>query len=144
MRALIIVGLLVTTVGLAALGGAWLARRSSAPQAVPEERPARVPYEPQDWAAQRVPVGVPEPEPEPVAPSITVAARWSDTNRDAIAALEAGELERAVELFEACVVAVPDEPVFARNAAEALARLAVRGHAQRNPCAECLAWMERA
>jgi hypothetical protein len=54
-----------------------------------------------------------------------VELRWAHENRDAIAALDAGELEKAVQMFERCRAAVPGEPVFARNLAEALARLAV-------------------
>ena len=49
---------------------------------------------------------------------------WAKLNDEAIAALEAGEFERAVALFERCLEAVPEEVVFARNLAEALSRLA--------------------
>jgi len=51
---------------------------------------------------------------------------WSRKNSEAIEALEAGELERALALFEECYTALPQEPVFAGNLAEALARLARR------------------
>jgi hypothetical protein len=142
MRPALVLALCLTLV-LAALGGAWLARRSE-PVPPPETAP-RAAFEPEDWAARRVEVAAPELEPTAAeAPAAAVEARWVETNREAIAALEAGELERAVELFEECVRGAPEEPVFARNAAEALARLAVRDHAQRNPCAECIPWLERA
>jgi len=69
-----------------------------------------------------------------VAPKVSgagVEARWVDLNGEAIAALESGELERAVELFERCLDGVPDQPVFASNLAEALARLARREYEDR-------------
>jgi hypothetical protein len=53
-----------------------------------------------------------------------VDPKWSRTNRDGIAALDAGDLSRAVALFEQCQQAVPGEKVFRQNLAEALARLA--------------------
>lgn len=49
---------------------------------------------------------------------------WAQTNRNAIAELEKGQLDEAVRLFEQCVEAVPHEQVFAANLAEALARRA--------------------
>jgi tetratricopeptide (TPR) repeat protein len=51
--------------------------------------------------------------------------RWANLNRDAIRALDEGRLEEAVAMFERCRAAVPGEPVFTRNLAEALARLSI-------------------
>ncbi|MBL8857686.1 MAG: hypothetical protein JNL28_04155 [Planctomycetes bacterium] len=53
-----------------------------------------------------------------------VDQRWAQWNDDGLAALEAGQHKKAVELFDACHAGVPDEPVFTQNLAEALARLA--------------------
>ncbi|TDJ71526.1 MAG: hypothetical protein E2O39_08200 [Planctomycetota bacterium] len=49
-------------------------------------------------------------------------------NERAIAALEQGDYEAAVQLFEQCHAEAPAVEVFARNLAEALARLAAREH----------------
>jgi hypothetical protein len=83
----------------------------------------------------------PEPEPDrsltrtPIRPlaqeklvpaAAGVEMRWANLNREAIGQLEAGEEAKAVEMFERCVAAVPGEPVFATNLAEALARLSVK------------------
>lgn len=70
---------------------------------------------------------------------------WSEVNDEAIAALENGELELAVELFRQCHEAVPEEPVFAANLAEALARLARVLHADgQDPAAALEALAEAA
>jgi len=60
----------------------------------------------------------------PSTPTHAIAARLSELNDSAIAALEEGRLEDAVALFEECREGEPDEPVFASNLAEALVRLA--------------------
>ena len=72
--------------------------------------------------------------------------RNAERNREAIAALDAGELDRAVRLFEECVATDPEQPVFARNLAEALARRAfqTRGAGDSEVRAEALADLERA
>jgi hypothetical protein len=59
------------------------------------------------------------------SPSTGVDPFWARQNRDAIARLEKGDLAGAVAGFEACVTAVPADPVFQQNLAEALARLAI-------------------
>ena len=69
---------------------------------------------------------------------------FSAKNRAAIGALEAGELERAVALLEECVAGLPDEAVFRRNLAEALARLAIDKREREHRCADCIALLERA
>ncbi len=65
-------------------------------------------------------------------------------NNRAVEALETGELRSAVELLEECHAADPEQAVFRRNLAEALARLAVREHERVRPCSECIAHLGRA
>lgn len=48
-------------------------------------------------------------------------------NTRGVEALDAGDLDRAIALFEGCVDGGPDEPIFQRNLAEALARRAAVG-----------------
>lgn len=67
---------------------------------------------------------------KPAEPPATVDRRWARLNREAIEALEAGRHDRAVELFDECVQAVPGEPIFAANLAEALARLSASEYAR--------------
>lgn len=77
-----------------------------------------------DAPIHRVPALPPvvhEPQSEP---SGRVDKQWADKNRAAIQALEAGDLEAAIEGFDACHAAVPGEVVFGANLAEALARSA--------------------
>lgn len=93
-------------------------------------------------ARRRVPVGVPEQAGQ--EPQVPAESRWARTNRDAIALLDAERYEEAIELFEQCLVALPDEPVFARNLAESLVRLALRDHEVQRPCEHCLETLERA
>lgn len=65
--------------------------------------------------------------PQPATGNLGVTARGDnlgEINKRAIDLLEKGELEEAVELFDKCVEGDPKEDVFARNLAEALARLA--------------------
>jgi hypothetical protein len=65
-------------------------------------------------------------------------------NAQAILALENGEHERSIELFEQCVAGEPDRAVFRRNLAEALVRRALHERERVRPCEPCLAWLERA
>lgn len=83
-----------------------------------------------------------EPTPAPANAQSSVSAK----NRDAIALLEEGDLEGAIELFEECLAADPDEPIFARNLAEALARHAAQLHGESSAqaLAQALAELERA
>lgn len=53
-----------------------------------------------------------------------VDERWTKLNNEAVEQMNAGALFKAVEMFEQCVKAVPDDAIFASNLAEALARLA--------------------
>lgn len=135
--------------------GAWWGLRPDAeprpqpvPQAaasVPVEEVRRVPLEAQDVLPPRAG----EEAALSAAPAQSLSeqarsARFVELNRMAIRALEAGDPERACALFEQCVKGVPDEPIFARNLAEALAR---RAHARREreqPCSSCIADLELA
>ena len=89
----------------------------------PEPTPVVVDLEPEPGGREAVGY-VPE-DAQSVAPAGGgVDARWADMNTEAIEALEAADYAKAVALFEVCIDAVPDEPVFAANLAEALARWA--------------------
>jgi hypothetical protein len=97
-----------------------------------ESRPARAPEaaapEPEtepDRARTRTPIR-PLAQEKLVAAAAGVEVRWAKLNKEAIDTLESGEEAKAVERFERCVAAVPGEPVFAANLAEALARLAAK------------------
>ncbi len=139
--------LLATAAAIAA--GVWLglklADREQAPPLAEE-----LPREPSpDLASTRRAVPAPEatliPHPEPAAEAPGgIEARWSDLNRMAIRALDAGDFATAVARFEQCVKGVPDEPVFQRNLAEALARRAVKLREEERPCARCLEDLARA
>jgi hypothetical protein len=94
--------------------------------------------------------GTPQGQPSPLAPQELAGAasgvegRWIEANREAIAALEAGQIETAIAGFEACLAALPDEPALRANLAEALVRQALRDHAARYPCAHCPDLLARA
>lgn len=89
----------------------------------------------------RMPAASAEPVPGPVtedAPAAAEAPRHAPEaerselrawNAEGIAALEAGKLARATELFERCRAERPDEPVYAFNLGETLARLAAERYA---------------
>ncbi|MFN0007709.1 MAG: hypothetical protein ACKVXR_07360 [Planctomycetota bacterium] len=122
MRALVGLAVLVLA-GTAAFLWFSGSDRAEFPEAVQDEaEPA--PIEPLRSAGRRA--ILPLRTETPVSAAAGVDVRWAETNREAIAALDRGDLEQAVLLFERCRAAVPGEPVFARNLAEALARLAVR------------------
>lgn len=97
-------------------------------EAAPRERePADEPLvvEVDSGPSRRVAVGALDEDEAPGAPSAGgVDARWADLNAEAIEALEAADYAQAIALFEICLDAVPDEPIFAANLAEALARSA--------------------
>ncbi len=81
--------------------------------------------DPDDEPLRREPLGSPA-HTRPADVEGLVDKRWAEKNRAAIRALDSGELENAVALFEECVAAEPGEKVFAKNLAEALARLSTR------------------
>jgi tetratricopeptide (TPR) repeat protein len=132
--------------------GLWVARELQPAEEI--QRAPAAAAEPEDWSYERRVVDVPDAAlatPAGTIPPGTLAeagstapAKWAQVNGYAIAALERGELERAVELFEQCATAVPDQPRFRQNLAEALTRLAIHDHAERHPCPECLENLERA
>jgi len=133
----------VLALGLVGLRNAFSDREPSEPQRqapVVEATPSADPVRREATAASTVVVPRVDEAPS-AAPEHSPFARL---NADAIAALEAGELERAVELLERCVAGEPDEPIFRRNLAEALARLAVRDHERIRPCAACIDTLARA
>jgi tetratricopeptide (TPR) repeat protein len=106
------------------------------------------------------PVALAEPEPEVVdrrevpsstasapAPAIAAApveSQWIALNREAIASLEAGEIDHAIELFEQCVAGEPAQPTYRHNLAEALVRRALVDHEVQRPCPLCIERLARA
>jgi len=135
--------LLAAAAGLGVVTAEWLLGDGhSAPDPV-QETAARPPA--LDAAPRRVAAGADESPPaQRAAETVDSGARWAEVNRSAIDALEAGEYERAVELFEECLEADPAEVVFQRNLAEALTRMALRDHELHTPCEHCIALIERA
>lgn len=133
-----LVVLLVAGLGAGAVGY-WLGREPQQPAqapSVPAEAPPVLVFERRE-----------APTPKTYEVELSAAptgSQWSAVNRDAIAALDAGELERAVELFQQCAGGDPEQAIFRHNLAEALVRLALREHERVRPCAECIPWLERA
>ena len=125
MRALAVVGLSASGL-LAAAAAGWLAARGLSDEG--EQRPA----------LPQLDLGAGRPEPErreavsTHEPGTPPAARVGDPlialNNQGIEALDAGDLEAAIALFEECYQGDPDQAVYRRNLAEALAR---RAHLER-------------
>jgi len=86
---------------------------------------------------------VPWPEPKAAVTKEHPHDAWVRRNDAALALLEAGELERAVEELEACFAALPEHAVIRANLAEALARLA-RARREQGERASALLALERA
>jgi len=112
--------------------GTWVSLRAlqahgPAPPTRPEAPLERDP-EP-DRAATRQPELARE-SPKLVPAAAGVELRWAELNREGIAAMDAGDLEGAIATFERCRAAVPGEPVFRTNLAEALARLSMAEEAK--------------
>ncbi|MEM7306041.1 MAG: tetratricopeptide repeat protein [Planctomycetota bacterium] len=120
-RTLLAVCALAVAAGAGFFAAAHL--RPSSPEAA-EEAPSQ-PVSRPVASPERRPVPEERPSPTPVDAD---NARWIERNNEARDLLEAGELERAVELFAACYAARPDNDVFRRNLAEALFRLATSLH----------------
>jgi hypothetical protein len=127
----------------AGVAGWWSARAKDSP--APREARSEEPP-PLEVLGRREAVPAPAgPPPESVPPrTLARASAFADANRRAIEALERGEVEQAVALFEQCVAGEPDEPVFRHNLAEALVRRAVDQRERVRPCEPCLEWLERA
>jgi tetratricopeptide (TPR) repeat protein len=70
------------------------------------------------------------PEPRAAAPVAPAGARdeWTALNNGATDDLAAGEIDQALEKFERCRAARPENPVFTGNLAEALVRAARLSH----------------
>lgn len=132
----------LTLVLVAGLGGsAWMVQKG---RALGRSTPPREAPDPVAALASEPSHRV-SASPRPAKPVPTgVDPRWSELNRQAIAALDAGDPERAIALFEQCVEAVPDEPVFRANLAEALTRLATRRYEARETRAEAIEELARA
>jgi hypothetical protein len=114
----------IILVGATAVGAAaWFATRSR-PVAEPPPAPrAELDPEPEPQS-HRIAIA-PIASAQPAAPPATVDQRWAKLNREAIDLLEKGDPERAAGMFDECRAAVPSEPIFAANLAEALARLSL-------------------
>lgn len=131
---------------MALLGGAaWMASRLLVDGGARSDAPEQVtPAEEPPQASLPGAQAETSPSQEPPPESAPRGSRWSELNVSAIAALEAGDLERAVELFEQCHAGSPDERVFAANLAEALARLARRDYAADAELGPAIERLERA
>ena len=130
---------LLVAIGLGAAG--WYLVRDLEPEPRPEE-PAPAPTVFDDAPRGRESLG--NASLRPTAAAEGVPRHLAEKNRDAIAALEAGDHARAVELFEQCLAAAPEEPVFGRNLAEALARLARQQYADHALMEQALEHLARA
>ena len=135
MRALVVASAVAALVVAAAIWRPWESSRP--PAAAPSAEVPIEPVEPRRSSSRRPILPLRTESVVPAAPGVEV--RWANLNREAITALESGDLQKAVELFDQCRVAVPQEPVFARNEAEALARLAVREDESGNAAERALA-----
>lgn len=140
--------LIAATLGSAS--GAWLVQRKILERHQPKPAaPASAPIAQEPSFERRAaPGGIPAvvelAPPQIAAAPGGVPQEWAEKNREAIAALEAGEHERAIALFEECHAQFSDMQVFARNLAEALARAAVAEHARDPRCTLCLVRLTRA
>jgi len=131
-------------VGLIGLVGAvWIALElrgaDRAVQRTEAGDPAALPHGPTEVAVERIPAVEPH-----AAPAASTGAEWTRRNQLGIEALRAGKFAEAIEHFEACRLAEPDEPVFAGNLAEALARLAIAEYAERETRNSAIAHLARA
>ncbi|HTF87850.1 MAG TPA: hypothetical protein VK843_05530 [Planctomycetota bacterium] len=130
--------------------GAWLYQRSLMRRQPHAALPAPPPPAPLEEPIERRPApgGIPA-EPELAESSAAAApggvpSEWAEKNKEAIRALEQGEQDRAIELFEECWKAYPTTAAFTNNLAEALARAAVAEHAVHPQCKLCRERLERA
>src|SRR5688572_12600112 len=87
-------------------------KRNKAPETQPVEIVAD---EPPSRRVAIAPQALPIAHHELKAAVAGVEVRWAELNKQAIAALDAGQDAKAVELFEQCHVAVPTEPIFTAN-----------------------------
>jgi len=132
-------------VGLVALGGAaWVVHKLQDETS----RQSEPVVDAGDSESRPIPESAPRDEPADVAisaaPALPAGSEWTLRNGQGIAALQAGEIAAAVEHFEACLAAEPDEAVFQGNLAEALARLARERYAERDSRDDAIALLARA
>jgi len=117
--------LLLLVLALGALAtGAWWITRDSRPEPQPRSEP---PATTREGPARPLPKTRPALGQQPGA--VSPVDSWARVNERGLAALEREDYGEAIEAFEACLAGDPDEPVFARNLAEALVRQATRTHA---------------
>lgn len=144
----IVFGLIATTLFVAS--SAWLYQRSLMKKHARHEPPSapRSVAQEEHFERRPVPEAIPaapiEQQPAIAAAPGGVPSSWADKNDEAIAALNKADHERAIALFEECHAQFPELAVFSTNLAEALARAAVREHAQNPRCTLCLQQLERA
>lgn len=146
MRTPTLLALFLAVSAAAAAGGFWFARRQPEMRELPREPEPAPPLTSQ---RREVPSDGPladaAAQPAPEAPRAARAgSAMAERNNEAIAALERGEFELAVTLFEECLAAAPEEQVFRSNLAEALVRRAFRQHDAVRPCEPCVKDVERA
>jgi hypothetical protein len=126
----------------AAFASVWYLRSTGRGAPQPEAAPLAPVPAPLATPTRRA-VGGPDVG-ERAAESVAHDDELAKQNNAAVAALEARDLDRAIELFEACRKAAPERDVFARNLAEALARKAVVLNETTHPCAPCVDLLRRA
>src|SRR5689334_20483464 len=109
--------------GIGAYGAwTWLASRQPAPAPTKSStQPSFAAPDVPEESGQRRALGAPPPV-KAAQTGHGVPLELARKNSSGIEALEKGEYERAIELFEACLAARPEEKVFSDNLAEALAR----------------------
>ncbi len=137
-RLLIVLSLLAA----AAFGGWFVARTWYTPAPTPKLVDEPLAVAPLETQRREVPVyeAVVDTAPRELAGPSPFGA----LNKQAIEALEKGQIPAAIELWEQCVAGEPDEAVFRHNLAEALLRRALFEHERVRPCPDCLAWLARA
>ena len=140
----------LAVVTLSVASGAWFYQRALMQRhkhAEPAET-APVARAAETFERQAAPGGIPAvavlPQASVLAAPGGVPSAWADKNNAGIRALDSGEHERAIGLFEECVAAYPDIAVFSGNLAEALTRAAVLEHGTNPQCTLCLERLERA
>jgi len=132
---------------LAGIGGYLSARLFVEPTEEPALLDqAAAPLAPEDVLASRREPVLPEGTGTSTTEQLPEAAdsRWALLNREAIALLDEGRFEEAIELFEVCLTGMPSEAIFERNLAEALVRQALRDHRLMHPCEHCIGMLEEA
>ena len=138
MRPLRGVQLCILLLVLTGLAGYWATRRGEAPPGTPRERAT-------EGRVSEPPVELP-PRPAPQAPAAPAPQPdpWIELNERGVEAMRARDFRAAVDAFERCAEAVPDEPVYRANLARALASLALVAREEERSLAEALVHLRRA